>query len=395
MRVLIVNSLYPPIQVGGAEKSVGLLAEALVRSGVDVAVASLHPGTSEEQEIRNGVRVYRLPLDNIFWPFGIENRPGLKDRMIWNIKDLWNSKAAKRFDGILEMERPDVVHTNNLRGFSVAVWKQARRRNIRVVHTLRDYALVCRRGMFRDGRVCESQCSGCKVVSELRRQASKNVDMVVSNSEYTLRAHQKSGFFDGTPSAVTFNIAGGPKPSERSQERKNSDSLVFGFVGALNEHKGIETVLEATTKLQHNSWILKVAGKGTTEYVGELQRRFNDPRIEWLGFVAADRYYPEIDVAVIASIWPEPLPRTMIEALNYDRSILCARAGGIPELISMGKVVRSYDPYSVSELAKLMDEALANPALWKTGGFVDDAARVRFSEADVVARYISSYTGRG
>src|SRR5450432_3625911 len=43
MRILIVNTLYPPLQVGGAEKSVSLLAEALGRTGDEVSVVSLHP----------------------------------------------------------------------------------------------------------------------------------------------------------------------------------------------------------------------------------------------------------------------------------------------------------------------------------------------------------------
>ena len=41
MKVLIVNVLYPPHKIGGAEKSVSLLAEALVRAGDEVVVATL------------------------------------------------------------------------------------------------------------------------------------------------------------------------------------------------------------------------------------------------------------------------------------------------------------------------------------------------------------------
>jgi len=52
----------------GAEKAACELAEALVRRDHAVVVVSLHPESNEVVEDRNGVRVYRLPLDNFYWP---------------------------------------------------------------------------------------------------------------------------------------------------------------------------------------------------------------------------------------------------------------------------------------------------------------------------------------
>lgn len=42
MRVLIVNTLYYPYKIGGAEVSVQLLAEELTRKGHQVRVVCLH-----------------------------------------------------------------------------------------------------------------------------------------------------------------------------------------------------------------------------------------------------------------------------------------------------------------------------------------------------------------
>lgn len=69
MRILMVNTLYDPMLYGGSEKSVGLLANGLAKFGDDVSVVTLHPDTKETTEVLNGVRVYRMPLDNIYWPF--------------------------------------------------------------------------------------------------------------------------------------------------------------------------------------------------------------------------------------------------------------------------------------------------------------------------------------
>ena len=57
MKILLLSALYPPYQVGGAEKAAALLAEALGRHGHDVVVVSLHPKSNEIVEQYNGVRV--------------------------------------------------------------------------------------------------------------------------------------------------------------------------------------------------------------------------------------------------------------------------------------------------------------------------------------------------
>src|SRR5579864_5038592 len=139
MKILIITSLYPPHVIGGAEKAAAELAEALVRGGHVVAVVSLHPESHEIVEDRKGVRVYRLPLDNFYWPFGRKQKPKILRRLAWHIREMWNPTAARRIGKILDAEMPDVVDTHNVCGFSLAAWDEVKRRKLRLVHTLHDY----------------------------------------------------------------------------------------------------------------------------------------------------------------------------------------------------------------------------------------------------------------
>src|SRR5580693_6450239 len=145
MKILVISTLYPPHVIGGAEKAAAMLAEAMVDKGLDVVVISLHPEAEERVEERNGVRVYRLPLDNFYWPFNRAKKPGALSRIAWHVREMWNRKAARRIGRILDIEVPDVVHTHNISGFSVAAWREVKRRNIHLVHTLHDYYLMCSR----------------------------------------------------------------------------------------------------------------------------------------------------------------------------------------------------------------------------------------------------------
>lgn len=387
---MMVNQLYPPSQVGGAEKSVSLLAEALARAGNRVIAVCLKDGGEREDEVRNGVTVVRLPMDNVYWAFEKKWKPSAFQKLLWHVIDMWNPKAAARFAKVVDEFKPDVVHSNVLVGFSVSLWDVLKKRRIPVVHTLRDYSLACGRStLFRRNALCEKRCSDCKVLTSVYKAKSDLVDVVASNSDYVIQQHLKHGFFQRTPTAVVFNIADlSAKPTLADTP---ADELVFGFIGQITEEKGIEVVLEATRRMTRPNWRLRIAGRGTPEYVDKIQAKYNDPRIEWLGFAKPDEFYTSIDTSLIASVWPEPLPRTLIESFAYGRSALAARSGGIPEIASIGKCVEVYDPFDIDALARLMDAAVANLGTWKSAHLPDPAFFTAFSESEIVRRYSEIY----
>jgi glycosyltransferase involved in cell wall biosynthesis len=396
MRILIINTLYAPLILGGAERSVTLLAEELARSGDQVSVATLHPGSEETVESLNGVRVYRLPMDNRYWPFERSRKPGTAARIRWHMGDIWNRQAAERIGRILDEEKPEVVHSNVLAGFSVAVWREVKKRNIRLVHTLRDYYLLCSRSaLFRNGSTCMQRCTDCKALTANRKSASQLVDAVVSISEYVLDRHVQCGYFAGSPSSVIYNIAGVGKtlsPTLRSSSGPQN-TLIFGYIGRLEEEKGIGVVLEAVGCLSGSNWRLRVAGVGLDRYVNVLKQKFSDPRIEWLGFADAREFYASIDVTIISSVWPEPLSRTVIETFGAGKSAICAQSGGIPEIANLGNVVETYPAKNGRALAAVMDRAMLNADLWRSGGFRDADALNLFSDTSITTRYRAVYQG--
>jgi glycosyltransferase involved in cell wall biosynthesis len=392
MRILMINTLYPPIAVGGAERSVCLLAEALARSGDQVAVVSLHPESQENVESLNDVRVYRLPIDNRYWPFDGGKRPGKAARLWWHMGDAWNIRAAERVGRILDRERPDVVHSNNLCGFSVAVWREVKRRKIRLVHTLRDYYLLCSRSaLFREGSVCIQRCTDCKALTANRRPASHLVDAVVSISEYVLNCHTQRKYFSGSPCAVIYNIGGTNATSSPRSHRE--DRLIVGCIGRLEDEKGIRVVLEATQRLSVSNWRLRIAGVGLSGYVDALKQRFTDPRIEWLGFTSPQQFYATIDVTIVSSVWPEPLSRAVIETFASGKSAICAQSGGIPGIANMGRVVATYPAKDSRVLAEIMDGAMLNVDMWRSGGFRNASTGSLFDDRSIAASYRAVYRG--
>lgn len=395
MKIVLISTLYPPIVVGGAEKAAAMLAEALVRRGDEVAVISLHDGAEEIVEERNGVRVYRLPLDNIYWPFGSHARKSPTKRLMWHLRDLWNWRAARRVAALLDTEKPDVVHSHAIVGFSVAVWREAKRRGIRLVHTTHDYYLMCLRSdMFPGGKKCAGSCFQCTVGTAGKRFAAQSLDEVVTVSNFVLERHRARGYFEGVKASVGYNISP-PVAHMTSREMPAADGeLVFGYIGRVERQKGIHILLAATRLLKRDNWRLRIAGAGVASFVADLKKEYPDPRIVWLGFSNAPDFYASVDTVIVSSIWEDPLPYVSIESLEYGRSLLAARSGGIPEIAALGGVVETYSAENPAALAAAMDLALGDVTRWRSGGFADPEAYIRFSETVVVEEYRARYQGR-
>jgi glycosyltransferase involved in cell wall biosynthesis len=397
MKILIISTLYPPHVIGGAEKAAAELAEALVRHGHVVVVVSLHPESNEVVENRNGVRVFRLPLDNFYWPFGRKGKPSVLRRLAWHIREMWNPMAARRIGKILDAEIPDVVNTHNVCGFSLAAWQEVKRRKLRLVHTLHDYYLMCPRcTLFDKGRNCEKRCLSCKLLTFNRRRLSRLPDSIVSVSRHALREHVTRHYLEDLPAAVIYNIQRSLQslPPQALQGEQLSADLVFGFIGRVEEEKGIETLLAATRQLRSSNWKLKIAGKGIDGYVDKLKRTFTDSRIEWLGFTDAVRFYSSVDVVILPSLWAEPLPYVCVESLHAGKSLICASSGGIPEIARLSEIVEFFPAGNADALAAKMNLALTSPQKWRERKALDESRLTSFREEYVVDRYLREYASQ-
>lgn len=392
MKIVVVNTLYPPEIVGGAEVSVSLLAQALARLGHQVTVVCLHGAADPAISEVDGIRIHRLPIDNAYWPFGRDHRPPALRRLSWHLRDVWNRRAARRFAAVLATERPDVVHTNNLTGFSVSLWAEAKRAGIRVVHTLRDYSLICRRAtLFRDGHNCARRCSSCVALTAPCRYASQLVDAVASNSRFVLNRHRALGYFPAIPAKVVYNVA--DMGEHALLARPAGDDLIFGFIGRIEAEKGIQVVLKAVELLPNKGWKLRIAGRGLYQHEQALKASCLSERVEWLGFTKPQEFYATIDVCLVSSVWPEPLPRTLLESISAGRATICSTAGGIPEISGMSALIGSYEPRDHRRLAELMTKAIQEASRWRKHHIVPPELREKFSPDFIAREYSELYSG--
>jgi glycosyltransferase involved in cell wall biosynthesis len=345
MHILLLNSLFPPHVIGGAEVSSSLLVEGLLQAGHRVTVASIALDGVASSSERDGLTCHYLPIRNVDNPFRRSSRSGLARRLSRGLSasiDSWNPWMAAAVGRIIAADRPDVVHTNNLRGFSAAAWGAARRQGIPIVHTLRDHYLLCGAAtLFKQDR-CATRCWHCRLWGMPRRGGSQGVDLVVGISRFMLDRHLAEGYFRGAETRVIHNAVDLAAAPARSYE--GAEPARIGFLGQLSRTKGIDLLLQAFRGLDDAGLELHVGGTGDPAYLERLQRDFPSPAVRWHGRVEPAEFLDGIDLLVVPSLWDEPAGRVVPEAFRRALPVLASARGGLPEMVGDEGAGWTFDP---------------------------------------------------
>ena len=355
MKILyVVNTYYPDVN-GGAPKSVQMLAQGMVADGNDVVVVRLTDNKRIEKYEHNGVKVYSLPIRNIYMPRE-EYSPSKWKRLLWHLLDIFNPMAAYDFWKILKKEQPDVVNTNTVSGFSTSIFHVTKMMKIKLVHTMRDYYLMCpKSGMYREGKNCEVICKSCKPFAYARKLASKNVDTFLGNSQFVVDRHKQQMMIPYNAACYNQWNTNGDDDISKVRTFIEPGRVRFGYIGRINELKGVDVLIEACAKLNEKNWCLQVAGTAEPEFLEGLKAIAPEDQVVFLDWVSAKEFYASIDVLICPSTYHDPLPRVVYEAYKYGIPVIAGATGGTPEMVDHGETGYLYDAKDVSALASLMD----------------------------------------
>jgi len=146
VKVLHVPYSFPPDPPGGTEIYVDALCRVLAPHGIESAVAA--PAASNDAYDVDGLRVRRFACSDD--AVSLDALYGGGDPI-----------ATASFAGVLDDERPDIVHLHAISpACSIDLVTMARQRGMRVVVTYHTPAISCQRGtMLKMGA---EQCSGVK-----------------------------------------------------------------------------------------------------------------------------------------------------------------------------------------------------------------------------------------
>lgn len=333
MKILLINTFYFPKFVGGAEISVQILAEGLVDKGHEVYVLCFGPEESVYKV--NGVVVISILQKNIYSTYFVKERSKFQ-KTIHHLIDSINPFYGITLANILAKIRPDVVHTNNIQGFSPMIWPVIKFLKYPVIHTIRDYYLLCyKNNMYNNNCVCEKLCADCNATHHVKKLFFQFPDSIIGISDFVLSKHDKL-FPAKTSKGVIYNgVKFNSKLVATLDDKPKDRKLTFGYLGRVSPDKGagylVDELLACSARTRKSVSVI-MAGNGEPDYVNGLKLLTEHLDVQFVGVVKAHEFFKLIDVLIVPSLWMEPFGRTVIEALAAGVPVCIAESGGLTEL---------------------------------------------------------------
>lgn len=386
MNIVIICTLYPPYTNGGAEISTQLLAEDLAKQGNKVSVITT--SSINEHEIKNGIKIFRIKNRNIYWKYPQRDK-FLFLKFIWHIIDISNYFYWYSVNKLLKEIKPDVVHTNNLCGLSSIVWKISKKLKIPIVHTLRDYYLICpQQAMIKKGIACPKQCSTCYLFSIVKKMNSKCVNAVVGISDFILQKHLSLDYFQNAKYSYTIPNAIGGNTIEKQQSIKRNS--IIGYLGRISPEKGIEYLADSFLQSNIIGKQLWIAGNGNKKYVDGVKKHYSKfKQIHFLGYKDSFDFLSEIDLLVVPSLWDEPFGRVVIEAFSMNVPVFASMNGGLPEIID-DKIGRLFNTKDQKSLINLFNDYFSNQIIFDNNDFEDICSK--YDSKHIALSYLNLFT---
>jgi len=423
LRILFVSEYFPPFTLGGGEWSSAEQAAALVAAGHRVTVLTLNHGAPAE-EVWRGVRVVRVPFPRKTSAEQAAKQLYFQNPFFYVYLALWCWWIARR-------EQAQLIHAHNT--FSViGACLASRRLGCPLVVTVRDTMHICsvgavclhqrdlppQRCSIRQYRICfeDFQRSYFPALgpfrrlkaglrhwveiadTKLRQAALARADQILIVSGALGEIYRASGVVPGS-TRTAYNSATAEVPNidaatARAELQIPAGSPLVLYAGKLSFGKGTPELLLAVQSVHavRPDVHFVLAGK-TTDLIPVPENH----RIHVTGPLPHERVlalHEAADVVVLPSVWKEPFPRVLLEAMTAGRAVVATRAGGIPELVAddvTGLLVPPRDP---AALAAALLRVLGDEALRKRLGCAGRERALRLFNSDqICGQLVGAYRG--
>ena len=364
MKICLITNLYHPHIIGGAEIYAGRISEGLSEKEQVIVITSRPfegiKSLFARVDICGKTKIFSFYPLNFYHVFSAKRKPAFL-KALWHILDIWNLHSYLVFRSILKKEKPDIIHTHNLNGFSLSICRAIKKSSAGWVHTAHDFSLLCPLANLRCGREKTFLCSSnpisvCGIYRSLKKIFFDNrQDLVIFPSVSCRSVFQGKGFFLKQENRVMPYCVSIPEVSHTDH---GLDFEVL-YAGQLVEHKGVGLLLEVFKKAAAKDWRLHIAGDG--QYRSSLEMSAGqDKRIVFHGKLSGQalwELYCRADVTVVPSLWPEVLGIVILESLACSTPVIASDIGGIPEVVKdkyNGLLVNPGDPRALKDALELM-----------------------------------------
>ncbi len=390
----------------------GLLAAGLAARGHDVAIATVWHDGLPEREPEGALEIIRLRS----WL--LERKWFSRDprrRFHPPFPDPWISRGLR---GVVRAGDYDVVHANGWIAYSCAAALLGTR--VPLVLSVRDYGYACavRNLMYQQRTICDgpalAKCLSCSAghygtakgsaavagVFTGRHLLRRKVRAIHAVSRYVATVVERDvtrgpGGGWRAPIVRIPDIAPGiaPRPALLDRAAATTSGLLpqepfILFVGQLQRQKGLQVLLNAYASLGSPPPLVLI---GTV---------WPDTPTSVPPGVTVIREAPHAAVldawdrclfGVAPSIWPDPLPGVVREAMSQGKPVIGSAVGGIVDMIEDGETGLLVPPGDVAALRDAMTRLIGDEGLRQRMGAAARPAVAAYTAPAVAEQFEDLY----
>jgi glycosyltransferase involved in cell wall biosynthesis len=372
MKILLVNNFY--YNRGGDCTYLFSLKNLLERKGHKVIVFSMHHPQNFDSEYSEYFVSYINYAD-------MAKSKSLSSGLKVLFRSIYSLEAKRKMEALIEKERPDIAHLNNIRQHvTTSILPVLKKNRIPIVWTLHDYQLICPNISFLSGgKICE-RCKKRKYFWPMLVRCKKGsfLASIMAAVEHSVQ------MFSGVYNIVDFFIT----PSEFLRSKlveygvkadkiiclnnfidsgQCNENVTEGayclYVGRLDREKGVRTLIDAAMQLKTVS--LKIVGDGSLgeELESYVDSENRNGKIEFLGHRSHEDVMALIRncmFLVLPSEWYENFPYAILEAFACGKPVIGSRTGGIPELVRDNETGLTFEMGNSDDLSSKMKYLMNN-----------------------------------
>ena len=376
MNILFFNKFYMPFDRGGSEWSTRDLAYLLTKDGHKVTIVTPNFG-AKSQEIIDGVKIIRIPF-----PIKLKNKKG-QIAPFWTSNLTWFFYSSVFCLYIFLKNKYEVIHVQNNEWIPAAVITAKLFRK-KTVATFRDYQAICNLGfcLWNSNKVCDFK----KYMDyDFEFFYENYVDPKSDLRYWLLKAAAIRGWFVQKilyyfAKKIDYKIAVSKKVKEifevngiknikviynpiliKNTSSTNTNNKIT-YVGKLSKGKGVDILFETISGIfkKNKDLTFEIIGTGYLErQLKEFaQEKGISSKVVFSGHLPHGEVLEKVGqsaLVIVPSVWPEPLPRSVIETILSGTPVVATSVGGIGEIIK-NKVYGLLSDTNVESLEKAIME---------------------------------------
>ncbi len=197
------------------------------------------------------------------------------------------------------------------------------------------------------------------------------------------------------------NLGLGVDPVEETRRVdpvEDPPTFVIGYVGRLEEHKGVQVLVDAVNRLKDPTIGVEVVGDGPFrhELEGQAENLGITGQVNFVGYVTPDEIrarYSGFDLLVVPSVerpnWIEQFGRVPVEAMSAGIPVIASDSGSLPEVLADAGIL--VPPENADALAAAICDLRDDPDLREELAKRGRARADHFTWRSIAERHVELY----